>query len=155
MRVHGGGPRGRHESDERGGKGKEGEEGGRLPATTSAAAAIDGDGRRARGGNARQAAGARKDVRHGVDASLAVRRDRTIAVAVSAAGQATAAAAAAGAPPTTSNPDRQTPLAESGASKAAWAASLPRVATRRMTATAAGAASGGGGGGGGSGVGGR
>ena len=68
MRIRGGGPRGRQESDERGGDGKEGGkwgEGGRAPALTPAAAATDGDGRRARRGDARQAAGAGKHARHG------------------------------------------------------------------------------------------
>jgi len=57
-RVRRGGPRGRQQSDERGGDRKDEEEGGRVPATILATTAADGDGRRARGGHAHQAAGA-------------------------------------------------------------------------------------------------
>jgi len=57
-RVSGGGARGRQESDERVGDRKDEGEGGRVPATIPAAAAANGDGRRARGGDAHQAAGA-------------------------------------------------------------------------------------------------
>ena len=65
MRIRGRGPRGRQESDERGGERKEGGAGGRVPALTPAAAATDGDARRARGGDARQAASAGEHARHG------------------------------------------------------------------------------------------
>jgi len=47
------------------GRGRRGGMEGRAPALTPAAAATDGDGRRARGGDARQAAGAGKHTRHG------------------------------------------------------------------------------------------
>jgi len=68
VRIRGGGPRGRQESDARGGEGKEGGEGGEggtVPTLTPAAAATHGDGQRARGGNARTAAGAEEHARHG------------------------------------------------------------------------------------------
>jgi len=57
-RVSGGGPRGRQESDERGRDRKDEGEGGRVPATIPAAAAANGDGRRARTGDPHKAAGA-------------------------------------------------------------------------------------------------
>jgi len=47
-------PGGRQERDERSGEGSEGGEGGTVSALTPAAAATDGDGRRARGVDARQ-----------------------------------------------------------------------------------------------------
>ena len=126
--IRGGVPRGRQESDERGGEGKEGGEGGRVPALTPAAAATDGGGRRACGGDAPKQRARESTPDTAVDGLSAVRRDDTIAAAASATGRApstampataSAAAAAAGAPPPTSSPDRPPPSAGSGASPAA------------------------------------